>query len=41
MGRLENRVKRLEEQVNRVGYTAALQRLDDEDFGVLLPYLER
>ena len=41
MGRLENRVKRLEEQVTRGGYTAALQRLDHEDFAVLLPYLER
>jgi hypothetical protein len=41
MGRLENRVKRLEEQVNRGGFAAAIQRLDEEDGAVLLAYLER
>src|SRR3712207_7451532 len=41
VGRLEDRLKRLEEHDNRVGYTAAVQMLADEDFAVLLPYLER
>lgn len=41
MGRLENRLRKLEERDDRVGYTAAMQMLPDEDFEVLLPYLER
>ena len=41
MGRLEDRLRKLEEADNRVGYTAAMQRLDNEEFGVLFPYLQR
>ena len=41
MGRLEARLRKLEEQDNRVGYTAAMQRLDDEESAVFLAYMER
>jgi hypothetical protein len=41
VARLENRVRKLEEADGRVGWTAAIQRLDDEEFAVLLAYLER
>ena len=41
MGRLEARLRKLEEADDRIGYTVAMQRLDDEDFAVLLAYLER
>jgi len=34
-------LRALEEHDERVGYAAALQRLADEDFDVLRPYLER
>jgi hypothetical protein len=41
VGRLENRLKRLEEHDDRVGYAAAVQRLDDEDGAVLYEYMLR
>ena len=41
MGRLEARLRKLEEADDRVGYTAAIQRLDDEDFAVFFAYMER
>jgi hypothetical protein len=41
VGRLENRLRKLQEADDRIGWTGAIQRLDDEDFAVLLPYLER
>ncbi len=41
MGRLEARLRKLEEADNRVGYTAAMQRLDAEESAVMLAYLKR
>ena len=41
MGRLENRLRKLEERDEQVGYAAAVQRLDEEDFAVLRAYVER
>jgi hypothetical protein len=41
VGRLENRLRRLEEADDAIGYTAAIQRLDAEDGAVLLAYMER
>ena len=41
MGRLEARLRKLEEADDRIGYTAAIQRLDDEDFAVFSAYMER
>lgn len=41
MGRLENRLRELEEHDEEVGYTAALRMLPEADFDVLFPYLER
>ena len=41
MGRLEARLRKLEEADDRIGYTAAIQRLDERDLKVLLSYLER
>ena len=41
MGRLENRLRRLEEEADKIGFTAAIQRLDDDEFAVFFAYLER
>jgi hypothetical protein len=41
VGRLENRLRKLEEADDRIGYTAAIQRLDDDEFAVFLAYMER
>ena len=41
MGRLEARLRRLEEADDRVGFTAAIQRLDDEESAVFLSFMER
>ena len=41
MGRLENRVQRLEEKVERGGFAAAMSRLDDEDAFLLEGYVLR
>lgn len=41
MGRLENRLRALEEADDELGFTTAIQRLDAEGFAVLLAYLER
>ena len=41
MGRLEDRLRRLEQVDNRIGYTAAVQRLDDEESAVFLSFMER
>ena len=41
MGRLEKRVRALEERDWRVGFEAALQRLGDEDVRCLAGYGER
>lgn len=41
MKRLEKRIQKLEEHDCQLGYAAAMQMLPDEDFAVLLPYLER
>ncbi len=41
MGRLENRVRRLEETVERGGFEAALARADAEDVFLLEAYLPR
>ena len=41
MGRLEARLRRLEEADDRIGYAAAIQRLDEHSFSVLLAYPER
>jgi hypothetical protein len=41
VGRLEARLRKLEEADARVGFTVAMQRLDDEESAVLLAYLKR
>ncbi len=41
MGRLENRVRRLEERVERGGFAAALARASDEDLLLLEEYVLR
>jgi hypothetical protein len=41
VGRLENRLRKLEEADDRIGYTVAMQRLDDKSFAILLPYIKR
>ena len=41
MGRLEARLRKLEEAADRVGFTAAIQRLDDDEFAVFFAYLEK
>jgi hypothetical protein len=41
VGRLENRVKRLEETVERGGYAAALSRATDADIFALADYARR
>ncbi len=41
MGRLEVRLRKLEDQDNRVGYAAAVQMLDDEESAGFLSFMER
>ena len=41
MGRLENRVKRLEETVERGGFAAALSQATDGDIFALAGYVQR
>ena len=41
MGRLENRVRKLEEKVERGGFEAPLSRLDDEDVFLLADFMQR
>ena len=41
MGRLENRLRRLEEHDVREGFAAALQMASDEDISLLAGYAER
>ena len=41
MGRLENRLRRLEEEADKIGFPAAIQRLDDDEFPVFFAYMER
>ena len=41
MGRLENRVRKFEETVERGGFAAAISRLDDEDVFPLADFMQR
>ncbi len=41
MRRLENRVRKLEETVERGGFAAAISRLDDEDVFLLADFMQR
>ena len=41
MGRLENRVRKLEETVESGGFAVAVSRLDDEDVFLLADFMQR
>jgi hypothetical protein len=41
VGRLADRLRKLEEADDNVGWSAAVQRLDDEGGAILLAYMER
>jgi hypothetical protein len=41
VGHIENRVRKLEETVERGGFAAAMARLDDEDVFLLADFMQR